>query len=219
MLKVLSIHIPKTAGTSFYAALTGAFGTENCIELKRKDMEDEAQKAKSLSAIAAEKRVIHGHLYYSEVESLVQQYDPKIICWIREPRERLLSDYHFFIKRLNDRLETQKEHHHLNQHRKTETFYTYASQAENKNVLSKYLEGANWENFFFIGEQEKYQSGLITLSEKLGKKLETDVRLNSFDNKTFEWEDLEPWLKEKIEDWNKPDLELYKRMKEYLART
>lgn len=149
--KIISCHIPKTAGTSFLQSLELEYGRVayyydwGNIPLK--------------SLISP---VIHGHfnpksLFYTFPNSF------KII-WFREPVERIIS-YYFFWKfaNLNTNDKTYIRFKYENP-----TLLEFAKWPEIKFELSKkYLKGIDLNEFDFIGLQETYDKDIIKLTKKL----------------------------------------------------
>ena len=41
-------------------------------------------------------KVIHGHFLFSEIEDLVERDDPKLVTFMRQPNERVISNYHWW---------------------------------------------------------------------------------------------------------------------------
>lgn len=99
-LEMISIHIPKTAGTSFYAILQDIYGKSHSIEVKREQARANAGKFQRF--LQPEHRVLHGHFHFEEIQNL---YDPervKLVSWLREPVSRVISNYYFFNRKVNE---------------------------------------------------------------------------------------------------------------------
>ncbi|MFT6020599.1 MAG: hypothetical protein ACI9CQ_003405, partial [Saprospiraceae bacterium] len=88
MLDLISIHIPKTGGTSFYQILQQVYGEELSISYRRKDYNEVIQRGLDLAkTINEEIKIFHGHLCYEELRTIHQNSNAKVICWLRDPVE------------------------------------------------------------------------------------------------------------------------------------
>lgn len=212
MIELLSIHIPKTGGTSFYQVLQQAYGPAVTPSLKRRDYEALiAQHGSLLKAFGPEIRAVHGHLYYRELEALHQESGARLICWLRHPVERLLSNYRFFIHRLqhpelNPRVYAQ------NQHRREESLLEYASLEENRNRMSKFLEGILLENLFFVGLLENFEADLQRLAGLMGWPSPPTLPHHNRAELT-DYPALDAGLYAQIASLNGEDMELYGKVK------
>jgi hypothetical protein len=168
MIELLSIHIPKTGGTSFYQVLQQGYGPAVTPALKRRDYAALIARHGSLeAAFGPETRAVHGHLYYRELEGLHRASGAKVICWLRHPVERVWSNYRFFIHRLQNP-ELNPEVSAQNQHRREESLLEYASLEENRNRMSKFLEGIALKELFFVGILENFEADLQRLCRLMG---------------------------------------------------
>jgi len=93
MLDLISIHIPKTGGTSFYQILQQVYGEGLSVSYRRKDYKKVIQSGLDFSkTITEDVKVLHGHLYYEELRTIHQSSDARVICWLRDPLERVISN-------------------------------------------------------------------------------------------------------------------------------
>jgi hypothetical protein len=167
-IKLISLHLPKTGGTSFHRSLQQAYGEGVTDSLKRRDVERmTAQYADFDEALPANIRAIHGHLNYAEVAELHRHHAAKIICWLREPVARLVSNHRFFLAGLTDP-DRNRAVYEANKHRAGEDLLTYARREENRNVMHKMLAGLELADYDFVGLLEDYDADLDRLAELLG---------------------------------------------------
>jgi hypothetical protein len=200
MTKLISIHIPKTAGTSFYHILRQVYGDSLSISYKRRDIKGQAP-------FFDQSEVIHGHFLYEEVASLHLQSQAQVICWLRHPVERVISNYHFFIQGLQSP-DRNPEQYELNKHRISESLLTYAQRKENRNRMHKFLQGISLKDMFFIGFVEQFETDINQIAKMLnwpkvsipvmnkGKSIVTD-----------------PHIRQQILTLNHLDWELYQQAK------
>lgn len=179
MLDLISIHIPKTAGRSLLAIFNSVYNSETFAHFDRKYFSDksisEAIQFKSL--LNENIRVIHGHFHYNEIQDL-KNSNTKIITWMREPVDRVISNFSFFKKRIllapND-VELQN--------RKNESLIEYASKEDTRNLMSRFTKGSGLKDFYFIGITEYFDEDVRILAECLNWKHFDIPRVN--DNSEF----------------------------------
>jgi hypothetical protein len=206
MLEIISIHIPKTAGSSFLTILDSVYNKHILANFDRKNYPDTAIPPPEQFILQLNNNisVIHGHFRYSEIKSLKDIKTAKVITWFRNPVERVISNYCFFKKRITlapDNVELQN--------RKNETLIEYASQDFTRNRMNKFIEGLEVDKFFFIGITEYFNSDLKVLSKMLNWKSFDIPRIN--DNSEFKL--LMPKATDEerkiIADLNKIDIDIY----------
>ncbi len=82
---LVSVHVPKTAGTAFQLVLHQFFG--NRLWLDHGVPADPPEHA----------ACVHGHAPASA--RLAQYPDSPMVTWVRDPVDRLLSHYHYWLRR------------------------------------------------------------------------------------------------------------------------
>ncbi len=108
---IISVHIPKTAGTSFGLALKDSFGER--LKLKYGDRlfnmpVFERNKNALLAAIENTETTyinvdcIHGHFLPSQFLLLNELEPLTFITWMRNPVERIISDYYHTFRNFNE---------------------------------------------------------------------------------------------------------------------
>ncbi len=172
-IELVSIHIPKTAGTSFRNFLKEIYGQENAVRFdinittKGIDLENNEFTQNKLPRNI---KVIHGHFYYTD---LIEQVDLKentpVITWLREPSERVISNYYYLEKRLKEELgEEKKELNILSKMQKS--LIEYARNEISRNRMSKFLNGLPLGSMFFVGIYEHYEKDMQDLAKMLNIK-------------------------------------------------
>jgi len=166
--ELISLHIPKTAGTSFRNILKSVYGER---EVGWLDMETNG--VVRLNEVVYNKnklpdlKVIHGHFIYDD---LLQRFELKsnykIITWVRDPVNRVISNFYYLESRLKELLDEEKNN--LNIISKLQrTLMEYARADINRNRQSKFLAGSKPEDFDFIGVYEFFDQELDRLSSVL----------------------------------------------------
>ena len=156
-VEIVSVHLPKTAGTSFRRILINTYGEEKVFKDYKKQNVSEI-----LSEIKGQNiRAIHGHFKVDKYEGYFP--DAKRIIWLREPIKRLISNYwhqvtHFQNRKLNlDEIELEKE-----------KFLIYAKKPNFRNLMSRHFRTKNIDNFWFVGVTEFFEEDAAEIQGLLG---------------------------------------------------
>lgn len=207
-LELISIHIPKTAGTSFRNTLKQVYGEDRVARL------DISRKANNIllnevpytgAALPPSCQVVHGHF---TMEKLYDCFpvDPNIpiITWLRHPVERVISNYFYLSKRLAEELDEKAKG--LNILDKLQrSLIEYARNKRSQNRMCKFLKGTQISDLAFVGIQEYYDSDLADLARILGWQ-----ELPSFkDNVTGGNYQVDTATRDEIASLNLLDMELY----------
>ena len=175
--ELISVHIPKTAGTSFAEILKEVYGHTNIGSLhiqsvgKSNDLiityQDKPVKETELNLNTM---VLHGHFPYRRIPQIIKpSADTPIITWLRHPVERVISAYHYadniYRKELS---ETNPRLNILNTLKRN--LMEYAFIKGSRNVCTQFLEGAKLEDLYFVGIVEHFEEDLAYLSQLMGWK-------------------------------------------------
>lgn len=202
MNRIFSIHIPKTAGTSFYSILTHH---EKSVSphLKRRDVKDHQGLDSWINF-----RVIHGHYHYSECAPYITD-DDLIIVWVRDPVKRVISNYNHFKSGLQNPSRNPLIYKE-NQHRINESLLEYAMREENRNRISTFLEGIQYGKNVFVGQVDKFEQDILRLAGLLGWKGKINI---PFLNVGGQYEpDVSSYFIDQLANLNKRDILLYNRL-------
>lgn len=214
MVELISIHIPKTAGKSFYKTLQYVYGDKLDKRTNRKHyFHKKTLFNKLIKNIPESVSVIHGHLQFKHVRQIKEKHNSKVITWLRDPVDRVISNYYFVMKRIRENPK------HPHQEMMDFTLIDYAKRKAVQNRISKYLNGLSLEDLFFIGFLEDYDDDLKILGHKLG----WPEQIPSFFENSGSGYKKDPTcatkvvtddMREKIRDLNTMDIEIFKRAKE-----
>lgn len=156
MVELISVHVPKTAGTAFRHILLRVYGIEQVQE------DYPPNKIYNPGDPLEENiKVIHGH--FSPVK--YQGYFPnaKRIVWLRNPIFRLISEY-FYALTIKD--ENNVIHRKLIE--ENLGILEFSKLPAMQNFQSKKLQGMNLKEFDFVGLQEFYAEDLKDLKTLMG---------------------------------------------------
>lgn len=205
MVELISVHVPKTAGTTFQAILNQVYGEKNIYLDYR-----EARPIKyGLLKLPPQIRVIHGHFMPFKYDHLYPK--SKKIIWVRNPIHLVISLYFYWLHMPLGSVEKQQKIV-----RDIKSFKIgldeFIEQPEAKNFLSKY-SGKLLTNFDFVGVQEFFEEDLTHLTDMLGWCSFSRSIKNSNPNPKYNQELEEVFsnknLIKKIIKNNQEDLEIY----------
>lgn len=208
-IQLVSIHIPKTAGTSFRNTLKQVYG-EN--QVKRLDIAIDKftleQQPFQSDKLDKGIEVIHGHIFYELlIEKINISKDVPIITWLRDPVARVISNYKYLSKRLAEELD--EEGKGLNILAKMQrTLVEYAHDEINRNRMSKFLAGIEPEDISFIGITEYFSDDLKDLAQFLDWKNVEEYMVNVTGKKI---DDVSEEDKAIIRQLNRDDVALYQK--------
>jgi hypothetical protein len=177
VLELISVHVPKCAGSSFLAALQGAYGVEG-VQLDYDDhLADPAspinidpdgffERARSSGyPELAGRYAVHGHFHIDKYRAVTERC--RRVTILRDPVDRTVSNYYFW--------------QHLN--RTGHTLQDYVLDRRLSLVefarlpIMRYFyervmfRGVERELFDYVGSVETLDRDLLALSELLGRPL------------------------------------------------
>jgi len=218
---LISLHMPKTAGSSFLQALETHFG-----EGLQKDYSDMARIQQYLAGDLLPQEVIergivefdsshpptciHGHFLPAKFLTLTSagKCEMKFITWLRDPVERLFSHYHYFIRSYDPTTAGPLFRKIVEEKWSLETF---CFSEEYKNFYSKYLWNFPYDRFDFVGLTEFYEDDLQHFSERFLNAEAKAYRLNcAVESKTAGYQ-VDPSFRREVENFHSVDVALYNR--------
>ncbi len=211
-IELVSLHIPKTAGTAFRLVLNENvadkhFAKVDIFNSGRIKLNDQYFEGSKLSRKV---KVIHGHFSYLKLQDYFD-LGPAVefITWLRDPVKRVLSNYYFLKNIVEERLQEQPDENLFP--RIGKSLEEFIALEENQNVMSKFLAGAPLENFKFIGIQDNYAEDLSHLKQLMDWSAAPTERHNETKGKM---EQHDAALLDQIRELNAQDLALYQQVLE-----
>ncbi|MGD1713247.1 class I SAM-dependent methyltransferase, partial [Dapis sp. BLCC M172] len=147
-VELISVHVPKAAGTAFRQVLLQVYGTQGVLTDKTNMFEENMPPT-----IHWQTKVIEGHFRAGKYDKFFP--NAKRITWLREPIRRLISDYCF-------RHISNPRKDHLNK----ESLLKFAQG--NSNLMTYCLNGKSLDYFYFVGITEYFAEDLLELKNIFG---------------------------------------------------
>ena len=264
MIELISLHIPKTAGTSFRNTLTSVYGGRGVVRVDIAGHSHLAAPADCSSdsgrriqpapagrfpdsfiapllnsywfnyikwaiwhtisprragaspnlnpappdVLPPEARVIHGHFRYAH---LLEKYELDrnipVITWLRDPVERVISNYFYLHKVLHEAMELVNAPLDV-LNRMERSLIEYAQLSLNCNRMSKFLKDLDLSELRFVGIVEHMEEDLSDLAKLLGwPAYETYFHNTGKDRKMM----VGQTIRDEIAEFNRQDVELYEQ--------
>ena len=199
---LISIHIPKTAGQTFLQLFKLAYGEEEILHVNKGWLKRKQQNIENLNPPYYQ--VLHGHLPYRSFLAHYHHPEAKFITFMRDPVERVLSNFRYYRKMKAARLKTGKTIRH---HYDLETFIELKKR---QNVMARFLDGLELTDLFFLGLQEQFGQDVRLLSNKLSWEL-PEAAFQIKKNPTPPTDETDKAIRQRIAALNQADIQLYNR--------
>jgi hypothetical protein len=202
---IISLHIPKTGGTSFSDVLERAYPGEVAFFYREKNklthpkLKDHTRlrDPELLAELEADGiKVIHGHApgrwFLKGVPDQRQYW-----TWVRDPVERVISAYYYLVQRGlrgRERPGAQKV--------EGRTLEEYVRIEQNQNIQSRVLTGMDLSKMGFVGVTEHFDESLAMLGL-------SQHQLPKPRNRNKKKPEIDPELKRLIGELNAEDVALY----------
>ncbi|WP_150111603.1 FkbM family methyltransferase [Oscillatoria nigro-viridis] len=167
MVEIISVHLPKTAGSTFRQILIQVYGSEQVFCDYFLDGFTEKVESRpvthALEWISPQHRVIHGHFPVSKYK----EYFPeaKWIIWLRNPILKLIS-YYFFQKGIPATDDSPLIRHI--QETQMDIFEFAELPAIKYWSAPSIISGMKLSDFYFVGIQDFFKEDMEDLKKKLG---------------------------------------------------
>lgn len=194
---LISMHIPKVAGTSFRKILEKTFGKSLLSEYgsKHPSYERFCQYDLSSASKLQEQGIncLHGHFRIRKYKD----FDADFITWFRDPLAMIPSTYYYLKKNYPN---------HPRFPRKNCSLLEFINYDINKNIMSDHCDQFDINDFAAIGIVERFDESVQQICQIVDlKKPESKVVVNVNKDKS----DLSQEEMEAIKRHNAQDIELY----------
>lgn len=200
---ILSIHIAKTAGTTFRELLQEYYRDQLCFFYG--SLTNAA--CEPIAALPINAKCLHGHFYLKDYRDNFPQ--AKCITWMRDPVERVVSEYAHLKRQPADgnplgQLIAQGF-----------SLLDFAHHPDARNVQYKTIHSLN--NFDFVGIAENFDAELARLYSTTGVELRIGHKSNINPDKIGPRYLLEDRVRALLAKLNDEDEELYRLAQERAA--
>lgn len=154
---ILSIHVPKCAGTSFRHVLQHVYGPRLWLNYGAAFARGQA----SPGLVPATAECVHGHFLADTFSDLYP--NATYITWVRHPVERVVSNYHHFLRGPDMRDDCCRRLHEGNL-----SLGEFAELDWMRNEATRYLAGMPISAFAFVGVAESFASSLAVFADTIG---------------------------------------------------
>jgi len=154
---IVSVHVPKCAGTSFRNILDAIFGERIWHNYGTIFTRDQAVADRIPRGI----RVIHGHFIADAFDDLVPKR--RLITWVRDPVERVVSNYYHCLRSPDMRDDCCRL-----VHEQKLGLLEFADLDWMKNLSTRYMANKPVADFAFVGIAERFDKSMEAFSKNLG---------------------------------------------------
>jgi len=166
---LISVHLPKTAGSSFGLILKKEYEGKILLDYEDRPINTTVvtRHQKALADTQGNRnqdfgeiQCIHGHFMPTKYLLLKQLGTAKFICWLREPPARMLSHYNFCQRTY--RINPEKGALHCKVVKEKWSLKQFCFSREMQSFYAQFLWGFPVELFDFSGITERFDEDLQT---------------------------------------------------------
>ncbi len=214
---LISVHLPKTAGSSFLSAIEMHYGDHLVQDYGDRPI-NRTTLQRNWHAIERcvlnmggqsrfrHTQCVHGHFMPLKYRFLKTSSPKQFVVWMRDPVERLASHYLYWTRNYNP-IDAGRLHRRVVEEKWT--LERFCLGPEMRNIYSKFFWFFPLEKFDFVGITEYYDTEIDYFSEHiLGAKLQSlRVNVNPTPVESFYIDD--PEFRSRILAYHQADATLY----------
>jgi len=214
---LISVHLPKAAGSSLELSLRDHFG-EGLVRVHDRPIHmpplRRNLRAAGLCVVNAFQRFpglacIHGHFLPLKYLSLRYTRGAKFVTWLRDPAQRLVSHYHYFVRTYAPETQSQLQKKVVEENWSLEQFCLCPDL---KNFYCQFLWGFPLRCFDFIGFVEHFDEDFEIFTRRfLGAELPS-YRDNVNADRKDRIYPVDAALQPKLEAFHSRDFDLYRTL-------
>lgn len=215
---LVSVHMPKTAGTSFAHALREHFASELRqdyaampfnVPRGRRELQALRGGWALRHRIPGEVRAIHGHFLPLTYRLALASRPAHFITWLRHPAERLLSHYTFWRRTRAVATPAQPLRYRMVQ--EDWSLERFCLGPEMRDLYRQCLWGFDRDRFAFVGITERYDEDLVRFARRfLGGRIPAITRARANPERSADDYAIDPVLRARIEQHHAGDVALYR---------
>ena len=215
---LISVHIPKTAGSSFREILAARFGARLLLDYSDRPLapgfhwrrlKQRVNPPDGRTGIETAYDCVHGHFVADKYDALDKPV--RCIAWLRDPVQRTISHYEYW-KRVPD-LRNPDCRRLIEQDLPVEDF---AALPRMRNVMTRFFGSRTPRDFFFLGTVETMVESLARFNRLTGISVDA-MGAENRDDDAIARADPSAAARQSIERLNRRDRELYDSVRNLLA--
>ncbi len=210
------VHIPKTAGTSFRKSMREIFGEAMILDYAdkpwkikwwKRNWQTWQQGRRSHELAIEDNNCIFGHYMPLKYSQLIRTRECSLVTWLRDPIERMVSNYNFIFEHYRLRNFKPGQSHIVDENWTLEQFMFSPSY---RNYSSQFLWGFPLKRFDFVGLVEHYEEDLAYFGQRyFGRTLSVYREKQNVKRSDCPFLD-DPKLRRKAERYHARDMKLYR---------
>jgi len=210
---IISVHLPKAAGSSFKASLGLYFGSSLLLDYEDLPINMPPFQRNRNALISGlenaerdfgEVKCIHGHFMPAKY-LLRNTFKPlKFVTWMRNPVERIVSHYYFWQR--NYWPEAPPLHKRIVEEKWS--LEKFCLSEEMQDLYHQFLWGFPLHNFEFIGITEHYEEDFMFFSQVFLHLNLASFKLNINEKNKIKYP-INNSFRKQIESFHEIDMELY----------
>lgn len=219
---LISVHLPKTGGSSLLASIEGVYGPSLLRDNDDKPINTPPFKRKAEAITTCIKNTCHDfeavhciHGHFMPLKYLSLKYRPlprwgrvQFVTWLRDPLERLASHYFYWLRDYDPAISGALRRRVVEE---SWTLERFCLAPELRNFYCQFFWGFPLHNFDFVGITEYYDADFTHFSNKfLGAELPVERR-NVNENKPVGSYFEDGVLRRKLENYHSKDIALYQK--------
>ncbi|MFZ4462640.1 MAG: hypothetical protein ACOYN5_02260 [Bacteroidales bacterium] len=210
---IISVHLPKTAGSSFKASLDQHFGQKLMLDyadfpinipILQRNRNVLISSLNNAERNFDEIECIHGHFMPMKYLLLNSKQPLTFVIWMRHPVERIISHYYFWQRYYQP--EAPPLHKRIVEEKWT--LEKFCLSDEMRDLYHQFLWGFPLHNFDFIGITEHYEDDFRYFANKYLHKKVASFKENINENRNENYT-LNSSFRKQIESFHEIDMELY----------
>lgn len=216
---MISVHIPKTAGTTFRDILARHFGERLLLDYADRPLASGSHWRRlkqrwappdDLCGIEDRYDCVHGHFVADKYAALDRP--ARLITWLRDPVQRTISHYRYWKREPDLR---NADCRRLIEH--SLSLEAFAALPRMRNVMSRFFGDRTPRDFYFIGTVESFDESLQRFRRLTGIAVDAATLRNAGDETVMGDEPSAAAIRA-VEHLNRRDRALYDVVRGMLAR-